>query len=755
MLLGKPSGITLAEHVANVLKEARNLLAAFPNVGEKYARLTEGLDFTDSLVDAVMYHDEGKKHPQWQNACKSDHQNFKAWQAQNGGTVKDYERQMPNEAGRNLMKANIRHEIASLIAPKEKELSIIVKVAIAAHHAKLSVRHRDKWIDNEHLRERGEALWNMFQKESVRGLEVTIAFHLQFASVLKKYPLYSGTRSWLMTADQRASAAEAGDFITSLRNFDYKFPHPEKRSVQLIVEQHHGDEFLLMRAPTGAGKTDASMLWAQKQIENGRATRMVIAMPTRFTSNALSINVAASISKTGLYHSSAWFTRFEGKVKSGEILASEARNDHEFARRLLTPVTVCTIDHLLMALTLTREDHHSILFNLMNSCLVIDEADFYDEFTQANILVLLEALFYWKVPVMLMSASLPEASRTFYEKSGYSIPEIREDASDLERKRCEVLSVTQAESIDDLDDLLEIGLKSDTLIVYANTVARAMDYYNWFKKRGKKPIMYHSRFTEGHKLKKEIELLAALGKDGKRKGIAILTQIGEMSVNISSDVMVSDICPVDRLVQRAGRLCRFDNRKVGKLHIVTPMKNGAIYPAPYGTFKRPDWTPSRALVETESRINVGDSFSAGNFVNLINEVYPDESVFAMKAKANADNLREYFVNNWMITGCELNSKDAESATYWKSRDIEANTDVFVALPTSIRYSNYMSFQSEKISLAISVPVYLVEMGLKSFSLSQKEITVDENTVTITFVQNPEAYSYELGLNVGVKFDNYL
>ena len=62
------------------------------------------------------------------------------------------------------------------------------------------------------------------------------------------------------------------------------------------------------------------------------------------------------------------------------------RLQHEFAKHFETPVTVCTIDHLLISLTHTKEEHHAITFNMAHSCVVIDEADFYDEFTQANIL---------------------------------------------------------------------------------------------------------------------------------------------------------------------------------------------------------------------------------------------------------------------------------------------------------------------------------------------------------------------------------
>lgn len=54
-----------------------------------------------------------------------------------------------------------------------------------------------------------------------------------------------------------------------------------------------------------------------------------------------------------------------------------------------------------------------------------------------------------------------------------------------------------------------------------------------------------------------------------------------MSVNISADLMVSDLCPIDRLTQRCGRLCRFSTDKVGSLYIICPLRNGKLFAAPY------------------------------------------------------------------------------------------------------------------------------------------------------------------------------
>jgi CRISPR-associated endonuclease/helicase Cas3 len=539
---------------------------------------------------------------------------------------------------------------------------------------------------------------------------------------------FAGPRGLLQLVDHRASAKEEGDVVPDFTQFSYQFPHKEKRGVQKMIEQHWQDDLLLVRAPTGAGKTDASLLWASLQIENKRADRLVIAMPTRFTSNALAINVAESLSDTGLYHSSAWFTKFQEQVDNRVIKKQTAEKIHEFARLLQTPITVCTIDHLLMALTLTREDHHLISFNMANSCLVIDEADFYDDFTQANILVLLEILKYWNVPVLLMSASLPESILPSYQKLGYKIEKIVEDTSDNSRDRFEIKTIKEYSELDEISDLLELCVERGTAIVYTNTVDKAVMFYDWFKNRKANPILYHSRFTEPHKKDKEQELIDALGKTAwenkSAKGIAILTQIGEMSINISADIMISELCPIDRLTQRAGRLCRFDKTKVGELYVLVPQKNDLVYPAPYGEYDRKikAWIPCDAFVKT-SEILETTSYSAEKLVSLLNHVYAVQDSFSPKAINNAKYLKEYFSWNWLINPTQIAATDDADTNFWRSRNIAPQDSVFVEKPISNTFYNYFSFQNWKLKNSLELPVYLIEKGKKLHMIDLQKIRI--------------------------------
>lgn len=735
-ILAKPSGITLEQHTQGVMSEGKLLLEQMPFVVQKYQERI-GKSLAIRLERVCEYHDMGKKTPKWQIACQKDYKTFLQWQSQHGGTFKDYSK--TQNAGENIRKAGVRHEIQSLRLVEKTKLPLPQQAAIAAHHSKLGNNFEERWTN-----ENASDLWSAFKTESNRVIE---QYSLELSAKIQYE--FAGPRGLLQLVDHRASAKEEGEFVPDFTQFSYQFPHKEKRGVQRLIEQHWKDELLLVRAPTGAGKTDASLLWAQLQIENKRADRLVIAMPTRFTSNALAINVAESLSDTGLYHSSAWFAKFQEQVDAGTIKKQEAEKIHEFARLLQTPLTVCTIDHLLMALTLTREDHHLIAFNMANSCLVIDEADFYDDFTQANILVLLEILKYWNVPVLLMSASLPESVLPSYQKLGFKIDKIIEDTSDNSRDRFEIKSIKEYTDLEDISDLLDLCIKKGTAIVYANTVDKAIMFYNWFKKRKANPILYHSRFTEPHKKDKEQELIDALGKDAWEKkcanGIAILTQIGEMSINISADIMISELCPIDRLTQRAGRLCRFDKTKIGELHVLIPLKNDLVYPAPYGEYDRKIkvWIPCEAYVKTHTILDTS-KYSAGRLVSLLNHVYADQESFSPKAINNARSLKEYFSWNWLINPMQVPAIDDIDASFWKSRNIEPQDTVFVEKPDLKNFHNYYSFQNWKLKNSIEMPKYLIEKGKKQKKIEICKVRINEELEHV-FVIREGFYNNEKGI----------
>ncbi len=758
-ILAKPSGITLAKHEADVVSETIAICRMIPASVECYSMLT-GKDLEKRLREVASLHDEGKALcNRWQDACRKDYVKFLQWKESNPlGNFIDYSHNNPNEAGGNLRKSGVRHEMFSLKPAKEKNLPMPLLAAIAAHHSKLGNGFKEKWTQ-KHSSE-----WKDF---ACASNEVIESKNLQL--VCDKAYEFWGIRGLLQLADKRASAREEGEYVVDIKQFSYSFPFAQKRGIQRLIEQNWDNDLLLVRAPTGAGKTDASLLWASRQIEAHKADRLVVAMPTRFTANALAVNVTETLSSTGIYHSSAWFSKRKS-VNNGDISRQEALAQHKMARLLATPVTVCTIDHLLMSLTLTREDHHLIDFNLANSCVVIDEADFYDEFTLANIRFLLEVLRLWKVPVLIMSASLPESSLEMYRSIGYDVKEILEDSNntDNKRDRLEICDIIDYEFVNELAYIVDICIERENGIIYLNTVDKAVATYRLVKKRveesgkGIPVIMYHSRFTEPDKLQKEQMLLDALGRkaweNGSAKGIAILTQIGEISINISSEVMVTDLCPIDRLIQRAGRLCRFGN-KVGLMYVVVPYKDSVIYPAPYGSYLQETnaWRPCKAFIDTKDVLKCG-RYSADALVELLNGVYlgAPQLDTNTKACANAKTLKSMFVNNWLINPVEQWHEDDTCTNNWSSRDIDPQGLAFICQPDSAYFCNYSEYMEFQLLKSVSMSAYLLEKGRKEHKIDLHKITIGNDGSFYINVIREGFYNFDTGFDLSETLeDNFL
>jgi CRISPR-associated endonuclease/helicase Cas3 len=764
-LLAKPTGVPLKKHVQNLLQQATSAFAGRPFVIRKYNDMT-GDNFVVAVKQSARWHDAGKADDEWQTPCQRDYAEYQLLE----------EKQKRYFRAKNIQKANVRHELASLeyALKLNTSLSLPVQAAVAAHHGKLSHRHKHRW----EYRATFKKFWDDFLNES-DSLRISDPESLEQA-ILKRYR-FAGPRAWLQMIDHRASAFEQDEELPPLQTFDYQFPHATKRGVQLEIEKLWDEPFAILRAPTGAGKTDAALLWAQHQVEQGRADRLVIAMPTRFTANALSIAVTQenfkSLGDAGLYHSSAWYQRIKDKLHPTTKEKRFIDKEQELAQKLETPFTVTTIDHLCICLTGTREAHHAVFFGLAHSCVVIDEVDFYDGFTQASIIVLLRVLRILKVPVLLMSATVPESAIGSYAQSGFEIQKIHVDNSDIKRPRCHIKRYeTKAEQPEDIDELLRRALRQPT-IIYANTVARAQAYYRWFKLAFEASgislddlVLYHSRFIEPHKVEKEDRLREMLGREawkhGQQRGLAILTQIGEVSVNISADLMISDLCPLDRLTQRVGRLSRFAergievNNKVGELFVIKPFrtnKNGEqkFYPAPYGEYRQNvGWLPSEALLLSD--ILLRDRFySAKDFIDLVNELYPQAATEESYVRVNRQELEKLIVNNWLILPQETNeektTEDADRTKDWKCRDIPFQHTIFAGFdPSGLDDSFYpptnkSELREFEIRYGITCHAYEYKNAVENGLIDSCTFYIGYEQVTRPYVLSPY-YNNRFGLS---------
>jgi CRISPR-associated endonuclease/helicase Cas3 len=306
---------------------------------------------------------------------------------------------------------------------------------------------------------------------------------------------------------------------------------------------------------------------------------------------------------------------------------------------------------------------------------------------------------------------------------------------------------------EDASDILDMMLEAGTGIVYANTVERAYRYWTHLTERaGDLPVfLYHSRFTEPDKKRIEDALvgdeekgvLGALGRRaweaGQAHGIAVLTQIGEMSINISAPLMLSDLCPWDRLAQRAGRLARFkDLIPEGELHVADPHQKETLYPAPYGSFDGPatGWTAGAALLETRARIDALTAhgpltLTPERLVREVDALYPEPEEPDARTRANVDALRRMMRDNWMIVPrTEPRDDEADIPGQWRSRDIPPQVTLLIldeeTVPEGsapLRLDRYAEFHSLQLEHGVTCPHYLVDRAQKRGALGILHYTI--------------------------------
>ncbi len=766
--LAKPSGISLAEHTLHVKQEAAYIIEKLPFLSSKYQHLCGG-DLGHDLRLAAKYHDWGKCFEKWQTACQKDYQIYLDWRKREGLLASDFTaehyrmfeasmRKAGKKAGPNIFQACLRHELASIDYINEAQIALseTIRSAIAAHHGKLSFRHKSRWRKDgmsSDIDSRGPfaKYWDKFEALSDEVSDESLTY------VVKKRYEFAAIRTLLQLADTRASRkeGEGEDAHFELSPFPKVKRFPALRPVQQAALDLAEQPIGILRAPTGSGKTYAALLWAEEQMKEGRSDRLVIAMPTRFTSNALSIGAAEQLGETGLYHSSAWYNRY-GDLKKGPAY-KEAMESNRMAKFLATPVTVCTIDHLLIALTGTREAHHSTFYFLANSAVVFDEADFYDPFVQANMVVLLEVLKILEVPVLIMSATVPDSARKYYQATAPIAVAETEPRSTRKKLHFIGSSVLQKEAV------LKEMIRREEGIIYANTIARALKYYRWFEANMERKdipvVIYHSRFTEEGKKKIEENLINQLGKEAwednkneKVRGIAIMTQIGEMSINISTTLMLSDLCPWDRLAQRIGRLARFDFQENGICYVVTPNKDGKVYPAPYGAYSRKDkmWVPFESFRSSEKQLqhsfSIPRTVTPEDFVDFVNGLYPDAPELDSDSAANQRRYRKMIRANWLITpDTRVEEDEGHVGADWSSRRIPPQQTVFIKHPHDL--SGYPELQNFELKYGVSVPKYLLDKELRKIEnsrIGKVKIRLEkyEEDLQVYFTSD---YSEKLGL----------
>ncbi|HEV2642822.1 MAG TPA: CRISPR-associated helicase Cas3' [Candidatus Elarobacter sp.] len=123
-----------------------------------------------------------------------------------------------------------------------------------------------------------------------------------------------------------------------------------------------------------------------------------------------------------------------------------------------------------------------------------------------------------------------------------------------------------------------------------NTVGDCLRAAAALEARGIEPIVFHARFAQCDRQRREEEVIRRFGRDStpaERHGVVIATQVIEQSLDLDFDVLISDVAPVDLLIQRLGRLWRHAERKPFRPEGIT--RELLVLAPPFDAHPLEDW----------------------------------------------------------------------------------------------------------------------------------------------------------------------
>ena len=466
-------------------------------------------------------------------------------------------------------------------------------------------------------------------------------------------------------------------------------PSPMQRWAREEAPLPDGPALFMIEDETGSGKTEAALMLAHRLIASGAADGLYVALPTMATANAMFDRLANAYRhlfshdptpSIALAHgardmhkgfrsamSRGWREESSDPRRSATDEASEITASAACAawiaddrrRTFLADAGAGTIDQALLSVLPSR--HQSLrLLGLMRRVLILDEVHAYDAYMQREMERLLEFQAGLGGSAILLSATLPLLVRkrltgAFAKGLGinaddecpsmsYPLATIRAAEFGVSTRvpgrpgRARTLPVRFLQTSDEALDKVERAAGDGKAVLYIrNTVDDALDAHAALKARGLDPCLFHARFALVDRLAIERRVVSTFGKDGEpgdREGrVLIATQVVEQSLDLDFDALITDLAPMDLLIQRAGRLWRHDHReREGRpeLFVVAPEpvddagEEWFAREFPRARYVYPDharlWLTARALQDA------GAIESPGGLRSLIESVYGDDIV---------------------------------------------------------------------------------------------------------------------------------
>ena len=372
----------------------------------------------------------------------------------------------------------------------------------------------------------------------------------------------------LMAADHFASALE--EKVESAT--DKLFIKPD---LSYYNRQHHlfplslvstDDErpHTLVTAPTGAGKTDFLLRRCKG--------RVFYTLPFQASINAMYDRIKNNLKDTDaqvyLLHAASNL-----KVKDGKLEERIMQRHIGASVKVMTP-------HQMASIVFGIKGYEAMLPDLKGCDVILDEIHTYSSETQAIVLKIIEILKSINCRIHVGTATMPTV---LYDKILQLLGGKREVYEViLPDETLKTYNRHIIHKVDQWNDCTEIIQKAvaekQKVLIVCNQVKRAQQMYDFicevFPSVSK--MLIHSRFKRGDRSQLETKLKENFNRMTEAC-IVVSTQVVEVSLDISFDLMITECAPIDALIQRFGRINRKrTDETIGKfkhIYVIQPPQN--------------------------------------------------------------------------------------------------------------------------------------------------------------------------------------
>jgi len=396
--------------------------------------------------------------------------------------------------------------------------------------------------------------------------------------------------------------------------FGAVFHVPAARPMQLAAADMGLGDIVVLEAETGSGKTEAA-LWRFVQLfQAGKVDSLYFALPTRVAATQLCQRVLEAVKRLWPVDPPVVVRALPGyeaaddqhkiclpdfKVQWPDQPEDEKAHQRWAAeapkRFLAATIAVGTIDQALLAALKVRHAHmrHALL---ARSMLVVDEVHASDAYMTVLLEKLLQAHQKAGGQAMLLSATLGSNARTRYLNIGHSKKLVQPPLAEAcaipyplisarttsgvqlqELQGSPQCKMVHWETLDAMDDPVRVATlaaqaaaQGARVLVVRNTVPSAVATLqalellaqeqggNWLFEANGISTVHHSRYSKEDRPLLDRAVEAQLGKvrAGVEGRVVVGTQTLEQSLDIDADLLITDLCPMDVLLQRVGRLHR-------------------------------------------------------------------------------------------------------------------------------------------------------------------------------------------------------